>query len=54
LRVRKQQPKTLIDLERVIHEEWGEISQETVQNLCNSIYARVLKCIEVFGEQINY
>jgi hypothetical protein len=54
LRVRKRLPKTLDELEDIIHEEWDALDLKSIQNLCTSIYTRVSECIQSFGDQINY
>jgi transposase len=52
--VRKRLPKTLDQLENFILEEWRNLEECTVRNLCASVPSRVLKCIQVHGKPIEY
>lgn len=53
-KIRKRHPKTIDQLEDIIHEEWGNLSDEYARKLCLSIYNRIDMCIENEGSRINY
>jgi transposase len=52
--IRKRQPRTIDQLEDMIHEEWGYISDGYVRTLCLSIHNRIDMCIENEGSRIDY
>ena len=52
--IRKRQPQTIEDLEDIIIEEWEDLSDDYIQNLCSSINDRIEMCIENEGGRINY
>jgi len=52
--VRKRLPKNVDELENFIHEEWQKIDTEIIIRACESIEARIDKCIQVNGKRINY
>ena len=51
--VRKCLPQTLEELEAAIQEEWEKIDDTVLSNLCESFQAKLEKCIQVNGRQIN-
>ena len=53
-RVRKRLPRTLDELEDIIHEEWNTLSDNVVINICESFPRRVEQCIDMHGNRIRY
>ena len=53
-KIRKRRPRNLDQLEDFIFEEWEDISDDYVRNLCFSINDRIDMCIENEGSRINY
>jgi len=52
--VRKRKPQNAMELENYIYEEWDELDDHYISNLCNSIHNRISMCIEKEGDKIKY
>ena len=52
--VRKRLPKNVDELQIFIHEEWEKLDFEIIRKTCESVEARIDKCISVHGKRIHY
>lgn len=52
--VRKRKPQTAMELENYIYEEWDQLDNQYISNLCNSIHNRISMCIENLGDKVKY
>jgi len=53
-KVRKRLPSTLDELENVIHEEWANLHDDTIIEICESFPDRIEQCLEKQGGRLNY
>jgi len=52
--IKKRLPKTLEELKDIIMEEWDNLNDDYVRNLCFSIHNRIEMCIKNKGARIDY
>ena len=52
--IRKRPPKSLDELEDIIHEEWRNFSDEKIMHICETFLNGIDLCIEKNGKRLRY